>query len=213
MQGNASDFLSAIGVLFFMFFVIAAATEAILETFRGLLERFGFTFLKAEFSLDEAIRLSTEFLPDDAKARGKVVALQQAVARVDRLASKKAVLDKLVQAIDTSNNAIDTGLTTAVNRLTVEIKEELDKNERNRVFVLRLLAAAIGAGLAWLAGIDAVAIMEKAFPGITQAALLKELGWLLTGIAAAGGSSYWHDKLDKVRNLKGLQDELRRLAS
>lgn len=33
------------------------------------------------------------------------------------------------------------------------------------------------------------------------------------GLAASVGSLYWHDQLDKVRNLKGVAQEMRKLAA
>lgn len=56
--------------------------------------------------------------------------------------------------------------------------------------------------------------------GSGTSAIVTPRGWaganlvfILTGSAAASGSSYWHDQLDKVRNLKDVQDQLKKVAS
>jgi hypothetical protein len=35
--------------------------------------------------------------------------------------------------------------------------------------------------------------------------------FVLRGLAAAAGSSYWHDKLSKVRNLKAASEQAKKL--
>lgn len=54
--------LGLLGMLFFMFLVLAAAVEVILEVLRGILEQFGLTWVKSKVSLDEALRLSSELI-------------------------------------------------------------------------------------------------------------------------------------------------------
>jgi hypothetical protein len=106
-------------------------------------------------------------------------------------------------------------------------REILDANERRRIFVLRILSIGIAITLCGAVNIDAVRSMIQAYPslfgglsiykielinGLTSVTPLgftaKYLGIAITGIAAASGSSYWHDQLDKVRNLKGLTDQM-----
>lgn len=63
--------LGALGLLFFMFLVLAAAVEVILEMFRGTLERFGITWAAGKVSLDDALKLAAEFAPNDADVKAK----------------------------------------------------------------------------------------------------------------------------------------------
>jgi hypothetical protein len=48
--------LSLLGTLIFMFLVLAAAVEVILENFRGALERFGMTWVRGNITMEESLR-------------------------------------------------------------------------------------------------------------------------------------------------------------
>jgi hypothetical protein len=231
------DYLGAVGLLFFMFFLVAAATESILELFRGVLERFGLTWLKADKSLEDAVKMGAEFLPPGSEARGKIAALQDVVKDVRAVAAdKKVEIADLKAKIDAlaPGARIDAFAAAEVNSIALHVKEALDKSERTRVFVLRVLSALIAVYLAYQADLDALRSMIQAYPNLFKGAFgsmyevtvqgevakVVSLGWagnnvglILTGVAAAGGSSYWHDKLDNIRNLKGAQEQLKKLTS
>lgn len=230
------DYLGAVGLLFFMFFLVAAATEAILETFRGVLERVGLTWLKSDKSLDDAVKMSTEFLPAGSEARGKVAALQDVVKNVKAVAAdKKTAIDTLKSKVDAiaTGTKIDDIVMAEVNSLAMQVKEAMDNSERTRVFSLRVISGIIAVLLAYQADIDALRAMIQSYPDLfkgiftfykiegtgTTATVTPQgwaganLGFILTGIAAASGSSYWHDQLDKVRNLKGMQEQLKKLTT
>lgn len=230
------DYLGAVGLLFFMFFLVAAATEAILETFRGVLERFGVSWLKANKSLDDAVKMSTEFLPEGSEARGKVAALQDVVKHVNAVAvDKKAAIDALKGKVGAvlSGSKIDETIVAEINSLAMHVKDVMDGSERTRVFWLRVISCGIAIFLSYQADIDALRSMIQAYPelfkgtftfyrieGQGATAMVTPLGWsgrnlgsILTGIAAASGSSYWHDQLDKIRNFKSVREQLKKLAS
>lgn len=230
------DYLGAVGLLFVMFFLVAAATEAILESFRGMLERLGLSWLKADQSLDEAVKMSTEFLPTGSEARGKVAALQDVVKNVRAVAAeKKQAIESLKTKVDAvlPGVKIEDTVMAEVNSLAMQIKEAMDNSERTRVYWLRVISAGIAIVLSYQADIDALRAMIQAYPELFKGiftfykiewvgtkATVTPMGWaganlgfIVTGIAAASGSSYWHDQLDKVRNLKGVQDQLKRLSS
>lgn len=218
MPPTSSDaYLGAVGLLFMMFFLVAAATEAILETFRGVLERIGLTWLKSNDSFEDAIKLSTEFLPSGSEARGKIAALDEAVKKTKKLTDeKKQELETLKKEINglVANSKIDDALTAKVNLVAMHVKKSLDASERQRVFWLRMISAVIAIILCYMSKFDALNTMLKSYPDLFVLDSIDEhLGIILTGIAAASGSSYWHDKLDKIRNLKNVQDQVRKLAS
>ncbi|PWK33479.1 hypothetical protein [Cupriavidus plantarum] len=227
------DYLGAITILFFMFFLVAAATEAILEAFRGTLERAGFTFLKSSVSLDDAINMATQYLPDGSQTLGKVAALQELVEKAPKQVALK--LDEL-QAVRQALRAIPAGaqidneLMTRVNVVAMHIRDAFDADERRRIYILRTLSASVAIGLCWGAQIDALQAMLQAYPSLFRGLLRaydvagsgsnviatpKNVWWhlaglALTGMAAASGSSYWHDALDKVRNLKTVAEKVQK---
>lgn len=221
------DYLGAIGLLFFMFFLVAAATEAILETFRGTLERFGVQFLRSQYSLDDAVKMSTEFLPAGSEAQGKVAAISKLVGDVKtRTKAAKREVEKLKESLKAlSPGAVD--YVEKLNQIAIDTRTLLENNERRRIFVLRLISTSIAIGLCYASDIDAIRLMIQSQPtlwkgiglyqilvvngaatAIPANAAVAYLGIIVTGVAAASGSSYWHDQLDKVRNLKGIAGQL-----
>ncbi|HED2783230.1 TPA: hypothetical protein R4Z40_002586 [Klebsiella variicola subsp. variicola] len=89
--------LTVLGMLFFMFLVLAAAVEAILEIFRGLLESIGITFLKGKYSVEDAIKLSRD-ISDSSNAllNSKIEVLKATAQQLDnKMANVVGVLDQL----------------------------------------------------------------------------------------------------------------------
>lgn len=203
--------LAGIATLFALFLVMAAAIETVLEVFRGVLERLGFTVLKGGVSLDDALKISSEFVPPDSAAAVKVAALAgvarqtQKVSqeRLDQLEALKNELEKVAGAEPTAN------VIANVSQTVSAVRTELDASERRRIFILRLISVVIGWFLAWSSGFDALhlaanSVADQALQDWAGYTWPHAVGYVVTGVAAASGSSYWHDKLDKVRSLKGV---------
>ena len=96
--------------------------------------------------------------------------------------------------------------------------------EKSRLRLLRVLSVVVGMILAYVLQIDAAALLDKAVPGIEgiingtfhftgeqlHAAGLKWLhpqrsitaGIVLTGFAAAAGSAFWHNQLNRLQAAK-----------
>src|SRR5262249_32953848 len=153
--------IELLGTMFFMFLVLAAAVEVILEMFRGVLERVGITWAKGKFSLDEALRLSSEFAPDNKDLHTKIQAVKFAAQQLTKTAGKK--IEELTQlqtdlaAAGANVNEIVVRLNDAAN----SVKNSLEDAERRRIFVLRFLAALIGAFLAWKSGFYVLQILAS----------------------------------------------------
>ena len=86
------------------------------------------------------------------------------------------------------------------------LREKYASTEKQRVTLLRLLSALIGIFIAFFLHINTFEILGSLFsPQITQS-LASPLGQyggiILTGLAASAGSSYWHDMLGRIRNIK-----------
>jgi hypothetical protein len=203
--------LTAIGVLFALFLVMSAAVEMILETFRGLLERLGITLLKGGVSLDDALQISAEFVPTGTAAAAKVSALIGVAKETrqiteDKLKTLKNLRDELVK----TQPAVASEILEDVSQVVADVRETLSSSERGRVFWLRLLSAVIGVALAFMAEVDGLNLALKA----AEFNLVVPVGMstILTGLAAASGSSYWHDQLDRVRSLKGAYAQAAKLT-
>jgi hypothetical protein len=213
------SFVALLGLMFFMFLVLAAAVEVILEMFRGLLERFGITWAKGKVSLDDALKLASEFAPDNTDLYTKIEAVKSAAQQITKTASSKIEELTKLQA-DLAGAGVPVNVIAAkLNEAANSVKNSLDNNERKRIFFLRLIAAGLGCLLAWLSGFyvfQTLAADPKAQEMLGSVVDKLQGPWvniLVAGFAAAAGSSYWHDQLDKVRSLKSVTQEIKKITT
>jgi hypothetical protein len=102
----------------------------------------------------------------------------------------------------------------------------IEGSEAKRVYVLRLLSCTVCCVLCFIADFNAFeiaadeiglkSILNGEASGTPQLAFdfLKGLpGQILTGFAAASGSSYWHDALDKIRAAKQSIGQMQKVVS
>ena len=81
----------------------------------------------------------------------------------------------------------------------------MERDEEKRVFVLRIISAAIGVARRLVRRPQHPADHRRGTPGHPEVAFI---GYVLCGLAAAGGSSFWHDQLDRIRNVKQIGQQL-----
>jgi hypothetical protein len=218
--------LAAVGMVFALFLIVATVAEQILEASRGVLERFGIKLLKSGVSMDDAMKLAGEFLPEDtnnpmAKAAMVKVHALQAVAKdyPRKLSEKMTKIDEVEAQLKKAFAEVG-GLTQAkeealsgLNAVSAEVSKLTGETERARIWTLRILSFAVSFAVCWYTGFDALSTAAKMFP--TELPMLATLyspteladswswrGMFATAFAASAGSSYWHDKLDQVRALK-----------
>lgn len=226
------EYLGLIGLLAFIFFLIATATEAILELFRRPLEWLKITPQKSRMTMEEAVRLSADFIPDGDTQKAKLDAIQAFVKTAGKnIKDKEAAISQLRSDIAA---ATDPTLKKMVSDKTIalfaEINELLDKDEDYRIRMLRLLSFVIALIICFATGTNAIDIVLQSGTDVLGSALknwyvesadgtpvAKEwvniFGLFLTAAASASGSSYWHDQLDKVRKLKSAQAQIGQLSS
>lgn len=218
------DFVAVIGTLLFVFLVLSAAVESVLEAFRGVLEAFGITFLKGKVSLEDALKLSGEFAAGDAALQAKVEAVKTVANQLTRAgqtivdATTINDLKKLSFAAPAAPGAppaANVADVAELSRLAAKVKSAVDESEGRRILLLRILSVIIGCIITGLSGIQILAIVAAADPKHT-ADLVQTLGAsgaqivniLIGGLAASVGSSYWHDQLDRVRKVKDVSKQL-----
>lgn len=212
------NLIALLGLLFFMFLVLAAAVETILDALRGLMERVGLTWAKGKVSLDETLKLAAEFAPNDKDLNTKLQAVKSAAEQIrDKVPEKLATLETLKGKLAAAGVDMS-AIAGEINAVAASIKSELDKSESRRVWVLRSIAAAIGCFLAWQAHFYVFQILAgspgaKEWLGGLQGLQAPWVNILVGGLGAAAGSSYWHDQLDKIRNLKSAAEQVKKLAA
>ncbi len=213
------NLISLLGLLFMMFLVIAASVEVVLEVFRGTLERFGVTWAKGKVSLDDALKLASEFAPNNQELNTKLQAVKSTAKQVEKIAQDKlTTIENLEKQLKTTvSDEKFPQIAANINAVAAEVKNDLEASERLRIFVLRLIAAVLGCVLVYNADFYVFQILAEAPEAKDYLSKLSGLKaeWvnvLIGGLAAAAGSSYWHDKLDKVRKIKSVVGETKKLT-
>lgn len=201
--------LTVLGMLFFVFLVLATAVEAILEMFRGVLESVGITFLKGKYSVEDVLKLSSDISSDNAGLNSKIALVKSAAQQLgDKVNTEIDQLKKL--DVELSHNVNDKEKVMAeLGVITAEIKKRLEGSENTRIFILRTLSAIIGCLIVWETHFYILEILtqtpaSQGIKNVTSELNNSFFNILVGGLGAAAGSSYWHDQLDRIRDLKVL---------
>jgi hypothetical protein len=213
------NLLTTLGTLFFMFLVLAAATEVILEMFRGVFERFGLSWVKSRITLEEALKTSAEFAKDNTTLTTKLEGVQ---AAANQLGKTTSAFSTRLDQIRTRLTALAPGapadaIAGEIAQVADQVKSELDAHERVKVWILRSVAAIIGCILIAQSEFYVFRILAESPDAKVYLGTLSKLQneWInifVGGFAAAAGSSYWHDQLDRIRNLKAAISEVKALG-
>lgn len=207
------DTLTVLGTLLFMFLVLAAAVEVMVDMVRGGLERVGIKVLVSRVPLEDALKLAEQLPGSDPKAIERVKALAIASQDIalklqedrERLARIKAHLKDLGADIAPISGELE--------RILLPLRNALERDERLRVYLLRVISAMIGGALVFATDfyiLHILADMPSTAPYLKQADWARSvpLNILVGALGAAAGSSYWHDQLDRIRTLKSAFAEL-----
>lgn len=228
--------LVLLGMLFFMFLVLSAAVETILEVFRGIMEHFGFTWTSKKISLEEALTLSKEFGGDEnAQLHTRIevlknVAQQMESENTERLQRLNDLSETVTQTVNEVSESVSDdseikqrmqSVSHKVNgelgNIALQVREGLNKHNRRRIFITRFAAAVVGCLLTWQSEFYVFHILASASMGSEGVTLFSGLdnlqspmiNILIGGLAASAGSAYWHDQLSKIRNLKSVTKQLK----
>ena len=203
---NISTILGILGAYFAVVLVLSVSVETILEPFSS------FPGLRKKLDPDDILKDIKEWLPTGSDADAKVTAIQSLTtdAKMTEDQLLKNVRD-LKQVADQAMESLGPGskVTQAQKDLALKfasLRRNYAVNERNRITLLRIISAVIGIVVAITLRIDTFDILGVLFPPEVRTILTQSNahigGMLITGLAASAGSSFWHDMLGRVRNLK-----------
>jgi len=203
---NISAVLGVLGAYFAILLVLSVSVETILEPFSFL------KGLQKQANPDDVVRAVEEWLPEGSGEAAKVVAIQN-IAEKTRVNMKE--LDSLAksQAAAAVETLKELGLESQVDLAKKEIaiklstlRERYASSQKQRITILRTLSAIIGIIIAFALQINTFDILGSFFSPDVMRALDSQLGYIggivITGLAASAGSSFWHDQLGRVRNIK-----------
>jgi hypothetical protein len=217
---NLDGFTTVLGVLgayFAILLVLSVSVETLLEPFSWL------RGLRKQASPDEVLKSVQEWLPEGSEEAKKVVAIQTFASQTK---TNMQELEKTVEALreDAVKALTEMGLEAQVNTVQKDIalklatlRQKYTNTERSRITWLRVTSALIGIVIAWMMQINTFQILGVLFPENVLASLNTPVGQIsgviITGLASSAGSSFWHDMLGRVRNLKNLSEQTQKVSA
>lgn len=203
---NFSTILGILGAYFAVVLVLAVSVETILEPFTNL------PWLRKKPDPDDILNDIKQWIPSGSDFDAKVTAVQSLTtdAKMTEDQLLKGVQD-LKQVADDALQQLgpDSKITQAQKDLALKfaaLRRKYALDEKQRIAALRVISALIGMAIAIMLKIDTFDILGVLFPPDVQAILTQpgaQIGGMaITGLAASAGSSFWHDMLGRVRNLK-----------
>lgn len=203
---NISAVLGVLGAYFAILLVLSVSVETILESF---------TFIKGlqkQADPDDVVKAVQEWLPEGSGEAAKVVAIQ---TYAEKTKIDMAELDRTARevAIKATETLKQLGFEGQVNLAQKEIaiklstlRERYAATQKQRITILRTLSAVIGVSVAFALQLNTFDILGAFFSADVMRALDSQVGKIggviITGLAASAGSSFWHDMLGRVRNIK-----------
>ncbi|HEY6629995.1 MAG TPA: hypothetical protein VIZ90_00950 [Rhizobiaceae bacterium] len=214
-MSGLSEFVAAAGTIVAAFFLLSLAVETILENFRGILALAGIEALKSKMTMDAALAEVAEFVPPESKEAARFAGLAQfvktsSISIIETKETCERIVAELAHAVSPGEkNAIIEREKLWLAAAAAPIRAAMQKSEEKRVFALRIISAALGIVVAWASGLN---VLDITGTQVSPAGDYAFLGYVLGGLAAAGGSSFWHDQLDRVRSVKQIGQQLASVA-
>jgi len=214
---NISAVLGVLGAYFAILLVLSVSVETILEPitfFKGL---------QKQTSPDDVVKSVQEWLPEGSGEAAKVIAIQ---SFAEKTRTDMAELDKTAKQLAT--NAVETlkqlGLEEQVDTTKKEIaikratlREKYAANQRQRITILRTLSAVIGIAIAFALQLNTFDILGSFFSADVMSTLNTPVGQIggiiITGLSASAGSSFWHDMIGRVRNIKDAVKQVEKVVT
>jgi len=209
--------LGILGAYFAILLVLSVSVETLIEPFTW------FRGLRKQASPDDVLESVQEWLPEGSEEAKKVVAIQTFVSQSR---TNMEEVDKTVRELRASaiKALTEMGLEDQVDAVQKDItlklatlRQKHHSTEKSRITTLRVISAVIGIGIAWLMRINTFEILGVLIPEDVFASLNTPIGQaggiIATGLAASAGSSFWHDMLGRVRNIKNIAQQVEKTIS
>lgn len=214
---SISAVLGVLGAYFSILLVLSVSVETILEPFSF------FKGLRKQVNPDDVVRSVQEWLPEGSGEAAKLVAIQTVAEKtgtnldeLNRIA--KDVAESAAKALEEMGlqEQVDTTRKEAAIKLAI-LRERYAASTKQRITILRTLSGLIGIVIAFALQLNTFDILGSFFSPQVAASLGTPLGQIggtvITGLAASAGSSFWHDMLGRVRNLKDTAKQVEQVVT
>ena len=203
---SISAVLGVLGAYFAILLVLSVSVETILEPFTF------FKGLQKQVNPDDVVKSVEEWLPEGSGEAAKVVAIQTYAekASIDIEELNRTAKQVATSAVETLKElGLDKQVNAAKKEIAIKLavlRERYAASVKQRITILRTLSAVIGIVIAFALQINTFDILGSFFSANVAATLNSPVGQIggiiVTGLAASAGSSFWHDMLGRVRNIK-----------
>lgn len=214
---SISAVLGVLGAYFAILLVLSVSVETMLEPFSF------FKGLQKQVNPDDVVKSVQEWLPEGSGEAAKVVAIQTVAEKtgvnldeLNRMA--KNVAGSAVKTLEEMGleEQVDTTRKEVAIKLAI-LRERYASSTKQRITILRTLSAVLGIIIAFALQINTFDILGSFFSPQVAATLNTPVGQIggmvITGLAASAGSSFWHDMLGRVRNLKDTARQVETIVS
>lgn len=214
---SISAVLGVLGAYFAILLVLSVSVETILEPFTF------FKGLQKQVNPDDVVKSVEEWLPEGSGEAAKVVAIQTYAekASIDLAELNRTAKEVATSAVETLKElGLDKQVNTTKKEIAIKLavlRERYAASVKQRITILRTLSAVIGIVIAFALQINTFDILGSFFSANVAATLNSPVGQIggiiVTGLAASAGSSFWHDMLGRVRNIKDAVKQVEKVVS
>ena len=213
---SISAVLGVLGAYFAILLVLSVSVETILEPFSFL------KGLQKQANPDDVVKAVQEWLPEGSGEAAKVVAIQSIAekTRTDMAELDRTAKEVASQAVETLKQlGLEGQVDVAKKEIAIKLatlREKYAASQKQRITILRTISAVIGIVIAFALQINTFDILGSFFSANVAATLNTPVGQIggiiITGLAASAGSSFWHDMLGRVRNIKDTVKQVEKIA-
>jgi hypothetical protein len=214
---SISAVLGVLGAYFAILLVLSVSVETILESF---------TFIKGlqkQANPDDVVKAVQEWLPEGSGEAAKVIAIQTYAekTKLDIVELDRKAKEVAANAVETLKQlGMDEQVDTAKKEIAIKlatVRERYAASVKQRITILRTLSAVIGILITFALQINTFDILGSFFSPDVIRSLDSQAGQIggviITGLAASAGSSFWHDMLGRVRNLKDAAKQVEKIIA
>lgn len=186
--------LSVLGVYFAMMAVLAIVVEAVISWLKLIPTH----RLQGQPSPEEILNESERWLDKEDADTNKV--------KID-------AINRALKSIGETELVPDGTTGFELAEKVGDATKKYIQSERMRRSIIRILTILFGIGFAVLLQINTLALLDSLLPDVINnmtdglGYLAPIIGFVLSGLAASAGSSFWHDQMARLRSVKSIKDE------
>lgn len=186
--------ISVLGLFFALMAILAIMVEAIV----GALKLPNWSPIKGKPSPEDVLKEVRSWVP---------------INSWNELVAQKKALEKAAKEIGGIElpKPFDLNASTIAEYVGLLMTKHV-KDEKNRRFIIKLVAIVIGSILAFVLEINTLEVLRNLQGAEAFGEFPDWVGFVVSGIAASAGSHFWHDWSAQLRQLKSAKEAIGKLT-